>query len=68
MEEMIVWNTALWALLVCTSVCAMGSLAGSPPLGRMWRVDVLELRRRRRMIEVLERNTRPLRREPGTVD
>jgi hypothetical protein len=59
-----VWNTALWALLVCASVCTVGSLLGSHPLGRMWRVDVLELRRRRRMIEVLEENTHPLHREP----
>jgi len=45
----------------------MGSLLGSHPLGRMWRVDVLEPRRRRRMIEVLERNTHPLHREPNAV-
>ena len=66
-EEKTVFNTALWALLICAGVCAMGSILGSPPIGRMWRVDVLELRRRRHMIEVLERNARSLRREPDTA-
>ncbi|WP_149179809.1 hypothetical protein [Streptomyces sp. TRM49041] len=61
------WNTALWTLIVCASVCTVGSLLGSHPLGRMWRVDVLELRRRRRMIEVLEENTHPLHRELDAV-
>jgi hypothetical protein len=62
-----VWNTVFWALIVCASVCTVGSLLGSHAPGRMWRVDVLELRRRRRMIEVLEENTRYLHREPDAV-
>jgi hypothetical protein len=33
----------------------------------MWRIDVIELRQRSRMIEVLEKNTGPLHREPGTI-
>ncbi|KAB1140753.1 hypothetical protein F7R91_34620 [Streptomyces luteolifulvus] len=61
------WNAALWSLLVCASVCTVGSLLGSHPLGRMWRIDVIELRQRRRMIEVLEENTHPLHRQPETV-
>jgi hypothetical protein len=62
-----VWNTALWALLVCASVCTVGSILGSHPFGRLWRIDSLELRQRRRMIEVLDENTHPLLREPVTV-
>ncbi|WP_327434245.1 MULTISPECIES: hypothetical protein [unclassified Streptomyces] len=61
------WTTAIWALLVCASVCTVGSLLGSHPHGRMWRIDVIELRQRSRMIEVLEKNTGPLRREAGTI-
>ena len=61
------WNAALWALLVCASVCIAVSLFGTHPLGRMWRIDIIELRQRRHLIEVLENNTHPLLREPGTV-
>jgi hypothetical protein len=56
MDSMV--NTTLWLLLTCASACTALSAFLPPPAARMWRIDILELRRRRRLIEVLTANTR----------
>lgn len=50
-------NTTLWTLVACVSVTTTLSALVPPPSTRMWRVDVLELRRRHHLIKVLEANT-----------
>jgi hypothetical protein len=62
------WNTVMWTFLACAAFCTVGSLLGCSAFGRMWRIDVIELRQRHCMIEVLEANTHPLHRDPATDD
>ncbi|MFF9868239.1 hypothetical protein ACF1G0_23040 [Streptomyces sp. NPDC013953] len=49
-------DMALWLLLACGSACMALSAFLPAPASRMGRIDTLELRRRRRMIEVLAAN------------
>jgi hypothetical protein len=62
------WNTVMWTFLACAAFCTVGSLLGCRSVGRMWRIDVIELRQRHCMIKVLEVNTHPLHRDPATDD
>ncbi|MDN3297016.1 hypothetical protein QWM81_23815 [Streptomyces ficellus] len=57
-------NTTLWVVVACASACTALSALVPPPASRMWRVDTLELRRRRRSIEVLTANVRPAAHKP----
>jgi len=50
-------DLAIWTLLIFSSVYTMGSFFALPYCRRMPRVDVLELRQRHRMTEVLARDT-----------
>ncbi|MEE1754762.1 hypothetical protein [Streptomyces sp. SP18CS02] len=49
-------NTALW-LLVCASACTAVSTLVPPAASRMRRIDMVELRRRRRLVHVLHANS-----------
>ncbi|MFJ8199164.1 hypothetical protein [Streptomyces sp. NPDC096152] len=53
-------NVTLWMLIVCASACTAGSIFVPPYQCRMWRVDAMELNRRRLMVDVLQSNARPL--------
>ncbi|MEU0662252.1 hypothetical protein [Streptomyces lavendulocolor] len=48
----------LWLLLVCGSTCTALSVFLPSPTSRMRTVDIVELRRRRRLFEILAANTR----------
>ncbi|MEW2296071.1 hypothetical protein ABZ719_25815 [Streptomyces sp. NPDC006743] len=62
------WNVTLWMLVVCASACTAGSILVPPYQCRMWRVDTEELRRRRHMVAVLKKNTRPLEGDPAAEE
>ncbi|MFF9406191.1 hypothetical protein ACF1B0_11765 [Streptomyces anandii] len=51
-------NITVWMLIVCASGCTVGAIFLPPYQCRMWRVDAVELQRRRRMVDVLQSNYR----------
>jgi hypothetical protein len=55
-----VWNVTVWTLVVTASACVAGSVFMPPYQCGMRRVDVMELRRRRHMVAVLQANCRAL--------
>ncbi len=59
------WNVTVWMLVAAASACTVGGSVFLPPYQcRMRRVDTVELRRHRHMVEVLQRNSRPFSGEP----
>ncbi|MFF8288912.1 hypothetical protein ACF068_06700 [Streptomyces sp. NPDC016309] len=51
-------HLTLWLLLACGSACTALSIFMPSPTSRMRTVDIVELRRRRRLFETLAANTR----------
>jgi hypothetical protein len=51
-------HLTLWLLLACGSACTALSVFLPPPTARMRTIDIIELRRRRRLFEILAANTR----------
>ncbi len=58
------WNVTVWMLVAAASACTVGSVFLPPYQSRMRRVDTVELRRHRHMVEVLQSNSRPFPGEP----
>ncbi|GGU38163.1 hypothetical protein GCM10010274_26870 [Streptomyces lavendofoliae] len=52
-------HVTLWLLLACGSTCTALSVFLPSPASRMRTVDIVELRRRRRLFEILAANTHP---------
>ncbi|GGW17387.1 hypothetical protein GCM10010501_37720 [Streptomyces libani subsp. rufus] len=64
-EKKKMWNMLVWTMITCTSLCTAGSIFVRPHQCRMRQTDTLELRRRRRMVEVLQREVRVMSDAPG---
>ncbi|KOX06977.1 hypothetical protein ADL04_05155 [Streptomyces sp. NRRL B-3648] len=61
------WNMLVWTMITCTSLCTAGSIFVRPHQCQR-QTDTVELRRRRRMVEVLQREVRAMNDAPGYSD
>ena len=67
-EKKKMWNMLVWTVITCTSLCTAGSIFVRPHQFRMRQTDTVELRRWRRMGEVLQREVRAMSDAPGCSD